>query len=910
LQFLHCGQTNRGGDLRVASVGNVIAVKARAASAALGLAVAALPIASHAAAPASGTASGPAGVTEYAKPVSSRLNPTGRVINMPVPLKDDGQALGDIVVVINPDDSVLIPKAALVNQLTRTLDAASLARLHGVPESNGQVSLGDLKAAGFNVKFDPGALELVFLPNADQRPLGDLSLARSRGPITSAAAARPAIYAGYVNVITGVDHRWGDQSGNETTSGRLDLESVFRMWNIAVENDFLYEGAVDTFSCPTGAVCNVEHQAGLKRRRSRAVYDITDYQIRLQFGDADVYGTGFQRTPDLLGFSIEKSPRKLRPGESIRPTGRSSFRLERNADVEVMINGAIVQRFRLRAGNYNLSDLPLSTGANEVQLIISDDAGERRTLAFTTYFDGSLLGAGKSEWSLSGGVPSYFKDSERQYKTDQHFGTGFYRYGLTDQLTAESHAQADDNVRLGGLGIFAMLPWGLVGGQGAVSNSPSGTGYAVNANYDLVNFRGPFSQLTDLRESFRFGTEYRSSQFRTPGEFLTTASGILYPQYNYWLRLTGSYTVPFNNGISTTFGARYQFADDKAFVSSPYTLKGDRYGVDLTLSSPLTPTLSGSMTVGYSNESYLLADTSGKDVADLRAMMRLYWRPDESTRVAASYDTLTREAYVSGYYGTGRGVDRWDTSVDVQTQGRNDRANGTAAVGYYGNRAEARVAHTGGFDGVGFGSLQPKSVDQRTSARVGSSIAFADGSFGIGQPIRGGGFAIVAPHESIADKTVTVGTADEPRARADFLGPAVVTDLPSYSNATIPVDVAGLPLGYSLGAGAFETYAPYRGGYKFEVGSAYSVSAYGTLLKADGEPISLLTGVASAADDPAKQVAIFTNGSGKFGADGLAPGKWVIDMATEGAPTRFEIEIPKGTNGLFKAGELKPSGRR
>jgi outer membrane usher protein len=113
--------------------------------------------------------------------------------------------------------------------------------------------------------------------------------------------------------------------------------------------------------------------------------------------------------------------------------------------------------------------------------------------------------------------------------------------------------------------------------------------------------------------------------------------------------------------------------------------------------------------------------------------------------------------------------------------------------------------------------------------------------------------------------------------------------------------------GYSLGKGGFDLKAPYRAGYALDVGSAYSVSAFGTLQDAGGEPIALLTGTATAAADQAKQVAIFTNGAGKFGADGLAPGRWIIEMATEGAATRFVLEVPEGTTGLFKAGVLKPS---
>ena len=56
-------------------------------------------------------------------------------------------------------------------------------------------------------------------------------------------------------------------------------------------------------------------------------------------------------------------------------------------------------------------------------------------------------------------------------------------------------------------------------------------------------------------------------------------------------------------------------------------------------------------------------------------------------------------------------------------------------------------------------------------------------------------------------------------------------------------------------------------------------------------------------------MAIFTNAAGKFGADGLAPGRWTIEMATEGTPTSLTLDIPKGTSGLFKAGTLTAAGQ-
>jgi outer membrane usher protein len=231
-----------------------------------------------------------------------------------------------------------------------------------------------------------------------------------------------------------------------------------------------------------------------------------------------------------------------------------------------------------------------------------------------------------------------------------------------------------------------------------------------------------------------------------------------------------------------------------------------------------------------------------------------------------------------------------------------------ASATYSGNRADVRVSQISGFHGTAFDYFRGRPTGNVTSVEVGAALAYADGTFGIGRPIRGNGFAIVSPYDSLADKTILVGTEDDIRAQSDWLGPAVVSDVPAYARNTIAFDVPDLPVGYSLGDGSFDTVAPYKAGYRYQVGSAYSVSVFGTLLDARGEPVSLLTGIAKSQNDPQKQVEIFTNAKGRFAADGLAPGHWDIEMATDDAPTRYSIDVPAGTIGLFKAGMLRPAG--
>jgi outer membrane usher protein len=80
------------------------------------------------------------------------------------------------------------------------------------------------------------------------------------------------------------------------------------------------------------------------------------------------------------------------------------------------------------------------------------------------------------------------------------------------------------------------------------------------------------------------------------------------------------------------------------------------------------------------------------------------------------------------------------------------------------------------------------------------------------------------------------------------------------------------------------------------------VSAYGTLLRSDHQPLELTTGMARPYDRRGGAgVTVFTNQAGRFVAEGLAPGTWIIEMATEDRPMFYRIDVPKGTHGILQA---------
>jgi outer membrane usher protein len=851
----------------------------------------------------------PAAAVEYAKPVSNRLNTTGRAITMPLPLKSDGVAAGDVFARIEPDDSVSVSKADLSQRLTSIVGDNVQQILAAADADAGFVRLDVLKASGIDVTFDPGLQEIEFHLSADQHQDGEIRLSKFSVGQISGNLTPPAAISGYTNFMGGLDTLWptsfAGPDSEARTSGRLEIESALRAADIVFENRSVIEGDIDTNVCPTDARCDYEHVSGLKRQSSRLVYDMPEQRIRFMAGDADPVTSGFQSSTELLGVSLQKSNRMFNPSESITATGSSSFRIERTSDVEVIINGTSMQHLHLRPGNYNVRDLPLATGANEITLAITDDSGEKRSLSFTTYFDTSLLATGQLEWTAAAGVPSYLRDNERHYANDIYTGMGNLRYGISDEITGEATLYADTNVTVAGLGFVARSPWGIYGLNGAGSWGPAAAGAALDVNWDLVNFAG----LTGERsESLHIGAEFRSTNFHASSNYFDLDTGVLFPEYNYWLGLNASYSAPIFDDVTATLSARYRFDNEDHPVHSPYTVVGDRYGTDITLSRPLGYSANGSVTIGYSNETYLrgFSDTAERD-PELRFAMRVSVRPDEASNVSAGYDSLNQMGSVSGYRSSGSGVGRWDTSVVAQHTGHEDAVNANAAVEYHGNRADVRVSHYSNIDGLSYRELDPEPGAQRTSLRVGTAIAFANSKIAFGAPIHGDAFAIVHPHESISGKEIRVGENETVRAQSDDWGPALVSDIPAFRPGTIPFDVDDLPLGYSLGAAAFDTFAPYRSGYDMEVGSSFSVSVYGTLIDASGAPLPLLSGTAHDEANPGRHVPIFTNAAGKFGAEGLAQGRWIIEMPGGAGTIRYVIDVPAGSQGLVKVGNVVPS---
>lgn len=309
---------------------------------------------------------------------------------MSVPLNDDGRSLGEIMVRIDTSDAVSVNRDSLLSAAGAGFNAETRSRIDQVHQSDGFIPVTALAAAGVNATFDAATQELTIRVAPDDRAAGDIDLGQRAQAIAGAPVQAPASVSGYLNIVAGVDYAWddlGSQTGGNASQagGHLELESALRAWNTVLENRAIYDGDVDTTFCPAGAICSYDHAAGVKRQMTRLIHDLPAENIRVSAGDVDPLGAGLQRRADISGISIEKAPRKLSPLSTSAPVASGSLRLERPSDVEIRVNGALLQTLHLRPGVYNWRDLALTTGANDVEITIVDDLGVRTTQRARTF---------------------------------------------------------------------------------------------------------------------------------------------------------------------------------------------------------------------------------------------------------------------------------------------------------------------------------------------------------------------------------------------------------------------------------------------------------------------------------------------------------------------------------------------
>lgn len=774
-----------------------------------------------------------------------------------LPLSLDGAYLGDITAGIDLAERVEVQSDRLLELLAEWLEPALLAALRPVAGDRPMVPLADLRAAGLDLRYDPAEIALVLDLAPGQRAETSLSLGAVRGERPEAATP-PAEHAAGLGIALGQDFVH-ESDGEDEGMGEV----------VALASGFITMGGFDGASLVfEGGYDGSDPDNKWQRGNATLIKDDWARAIRYSAWDVRNLGAGFQEPVALGGVAMQRLYAIIQPFANIRPGGNSNFVLERTSDVDVLVNGAVVQSLRLAPGQYDIRDFPVTDGFNDVQIVARDAAGRRQIATLSVFSDTTLLGAGIDEFEVLAGMLQKRDTSTVEY-TGKAAATGFYRRGLTDLVTVGGDLQASDEVAMAGATVGVGTPAGIFGATVAGSlHKDADAGAGLRATWRLER---PLGQA--LSEQYDVALAYLTSGFAVLGDDE--------PENDRALELDARYRRSFASGLSASIGAGATLGRGDT---------RDEWRASLGLARIFGPV-----------SAFVTTDLVARedDDADLRLFLSFTWRFGERYSVRASFDTRNKRAVLEGDRRQRIEVNDWASRVRIE-RSDDDGTDITGDLNFIGNRAEVELGHVVLVDDSN--SAVTREVSRY---RVRTGVAFADGGVALGRD-PSGGFAILDAHPTLDGRMVRASDrfSQGDAARTGPLGPALVPLSQPYQSNEITVTVDDAPLGYDLGRGGFELFPGARSGYRLTVGSAASNIVLGRLETPDGRPVALATGRLEPLDGKGGEAPrLFSNRAGRFVAEAVAAGRYAVFLDGRGEPVG-QIDIPESNRGLYEAGTL------
>lgn len=538
----------------------------------------------------------------------------------------------------------------------------------------------------------------------------------------------------------------------------------------------------------------------------------------VRFGGLQI-GTNFQLQPNLITYPLQPFS-----GTAVVPS-----------TVDVFVNGSRIASQPVPSGPFTVNDVPLVSGAGDVQLVVRDPFGQQQVITQPFYASRRLLRGGLDEFQLSlGATRENYGLSSFDYGSP--LASGYWRRGISDRLTVEGRFEADDDVRAAGATAdFSAGLLGIFTAGGAISGGQAGTGQLWIAGYEYQG-RG-----------FNFGARsiWASSQFRLVGDPLSL---VLQRQS----QASAGLTLGPMGSIGIAWAAqRYRDAPalDTAALSYSVTLLRRTF-----------------FTISIARSYGSFAQTS--------AFATLSIPLDSRTSLAGEASTTSSGGNRSSYVGAA-----------VQRALPTDEGMGYRVRATSKEQFDASVGYTWPF---GVYTVEASSFEGSTAAR-----ATASGGFGV---IAGRAFASRAITDSfglvrVRDlQGIRVFHEGNPVGRTDDSGHVVLPRLTPYLANRITIDERDLPIDVAIRDREMRIVPQFRSGALAEYDARRQASAILEVQLADGSHLPAGSEVQLAGSS---QRYIVGHDGEIFVPDLLASSRFVAELASGRCSFDVESAAPK-----------------
>ncbi len=770
----------------------------------------------------------------------------GAIVNIPLPAAVNEQEVGELNASVENEQLRAIDIKPVLDKLKQLLTPT---RYESLATNNvALVPVSDLEDAGVQVRFDYQNLKIhLTVPTGAMR---SQTLDLLGVPNFSAArTVTPSDFSAYMNVRGGVTLTETAALTNSQPfdEPQWDFENVFNWHGLVLQNE---------------TVVNPTPTKTWEKRDTRLVWDQPEHRLRWELGDLNYPVTSFQGFIPMAGLSLHKED-SLQPFRLTSPLGQSAFFLKENSKVDIVVNGHTVQTLQLNAGPHQISNFPLSGGANDVLLRITDPVGRVEYIHATMFYDPGLLKAGEREFNVAVGFPSRVDPESPVY--DYRFepaASAFYRYGVSDRLALGANSQLTEDSQQAGANVVVNTIAGTVGLEAAFSHDRAiGSGHAERLQYQYY-----FPSESILSDGlFTASAQYESADFVLPNAFVSPVEHdpAWVAQVNFSQRLTDH----FNAGA----GYSHSWADGRN-QRETYSMTAGCFWGGLHANVSVERTRELNREPGWG------------------AFVFLTFNFNANHSVYTSYDSREHISRSEWQYTGSESVETFDATLGVQDTP--SLTSGYGSVRYTGRRAELTL------------SQDVLSGDENlTSLHWGSAVVFADGAFGISRPISDS-FAVLDSRGSLHDEG---GVAAQPLgkrylAQEDWLGPAVLPQLTSYYPVHLVAEPRQASADFDPQTGDLRLEPTYRSGMRILLGQDAIPDVTLNLTWADGKPAALQAGTFTSATGESTE--FISNRDGLVYIHGLKPGTYQGTLVTY-PDTVFTITIPGSNEKVLNLGAIR-----
>jgi outer membrane usher protein len=733
---------------------------------------------------------------------------------IPLPVTLNQQTIGELNARLSDLEVVALDLRPIRARLEQILAPGQFAKL---PDPGVEwLSPAQLEAAGVRVRFDFQNLSLHFTIPPDQRRTETVDLMGT--PVARAnRTVEPSDFSAYINVRGGLDYVGASRSTPEgLKEPQVALENVIRLHRGVVENE---------------VVINPAPGKSWELRDTRFIWDVPERRFRWTLGDLNYPVTGFQGFLPMAGLSLHRE-NSLQPYRITSPLGQSSFYLKQDSKVEVLVNGNPVQTLQLPAGPQRISNFPLTGGANNVILRITDPVGRVEYINATFFYDPGLLKQGETEFNYAAGFPSRpDPDSPIYDYRPEPAASVYHRWGLSDTITAGLNGQATEQTQQAGAEFVLSTVAGVFDLDAVFTyNRELGAGHAERLQYRY--YAPPDSLFTDGVLSL--AVRHASDNFVLADPFSTAVA--LGEAWDFQAR----YSQRFGEHLSAGVAYSEQLLRGKSALrtcSLTVSHRWKRFNTDLTAQHSAGP-------------------ASTEEWAGFISVIINLGR---GTTAYASHDTATCTTRGEVQYSPPTTVESFSGALGAQdTSGEQDFYGN---VRYFGRRAELQLSQNVLTTGESY-----------TSFRWGTALLYAGGRFAISRPV----IDSFAMFQSTGGLQEEGGLGVQPQggryaAREDAFGSAVLPELTAYYNTRVMVEPLRAEAEFDPQDGDILLKPTYRSGTLVRLGRASTANITVKLIWADGKPATLQAGTVTAPDGT--HVEFITNREGLAYLHGLPAGK-------------------------------------